>query len=186
MNPFTSHQEIPTAHSRTFQLARIALSQFLSERDLEGPAATVEATVRRSYRQSGVALEIYFEAGAIKTEAVAKETIQVPADWWSSFKLRWFPKWALVRWPSEMRTINKVVNTTRICPHVGFDARPGSNNAHTSWLDGNDATYTPSLSDLRTLIRGKLSRFNLSADNDLVEEAARISFELIREFKAKG
>lgn len=29
--------------------------------------------------------------------------IEVPADWWEHFKERWFPQWALKRWPVRYR-----------------------------------------------------------------------------------
>lgn len=29
-------------------------------------------------------------------------TIQYPADWWQALKKRWFPCWALQRWPVRM------------------------------------------------------------------------------------
>ena len=32
--------------------------------------------------------------------------LELPADWWQDFKLRWFPKWALARWPARMRRLN--------------------------------------------------------------------------------
>lgn len=28
--------------------------------------------------------------------------IERPADWWEAFKERWFPQWALKRWPARM------------------------------------------------------------------------------------
>lgn len=27
------------------------------------------------------------------------EVVRYPADWWEAFKARWFPAWALARWP---------------------------------------------------------------------------------------
>lgn len=31
--------------------------------------------------------------------------IRVPLDWWEHFKERWFPTWALARWPVRYRTL---------------------------------------------------------------------------------
>lgn len=41
-------------------------------------------------------------AEAAKTVAEARlvqRTVSWPKDWWEHFKLRWFPFWALARWP---------------------------------------------------------------------------------------
>lgn len=32
------------------------------------------------------------------------ETCKHPRDWWEHFKLRWFPRWALKRWPVAWTT----------------------------------------------------------------------------------
>ena len=38
--------------------------------------------------------------GFLYSEATpAKKTIKHPSDWWQSLKERWFPLWALKRWP---------------------------------------------------------------------------------------
>ena len=29
------------------------------------------------------------------------ETVEYPATWWDALKLRWFPRWALRRWPAQ-------------------------------------------------------------------------------------
>lgn len=37
--------------------------------------------------------------GYLWGEKVHNETIKYPRDWYQSFKARWFPAWALRRWP---------------------------------------------------------------------------------------
>jgi hypothetical protein len=32
-------------------------------------------------------------------EKIDSHDIAWPKDWWQAFKLRWFPKWVLTRWP---------------------------------------------------------------------------------------
>ena len=40
--------------------------------------------------------------GAVWSEKVPDVlTYKWPADWWQAFKDRWFPAWALARWPVE-------------------------------------------------------------------------------------
>lgn len=43
--------------------------------------------------------------------AVWKEerVLKVPADWWQAVKQRWFPKWALERWPVKMKVYDAAV-----------------------------------------------------------------------------
>lgn len=33
-------------------------------------------------------------------------TASYPATWWQHFKLRWFPRWALNRWPVEFKKVH--------------------------------------------------------------------------------
>lgn len=35
-------------------------------------------------------------------ERLPQKTIEHPADWWQALKARWFPPWALKRWPVRM------------------------------------------------------------------------------------
>ena len=41
-----------------------------------------------------------------------EQTVEYPADWWQHFKQRWFPAWALRRWP-----VQKHVRTMKL---MGF------------------------------------------------------------------
>lgn len=63
------------------------------------------------------------------------EKIEVPADWWQHVKQRWFPAWALRRWPARTRTID--VRVTRICPHIKIDDCTPS-YGHIQFLLGRD------------------------------------------------
>lgn len=52
-----------------------------------------------------------------------EETIEVherwPATWWEHFKERFFPAWALERWPVRYREINvSEKRYSAVCPHV--------------------------------------------------------------------
>jgi len=38
--------------------------------------------------------------GFLLGERMPEKTIRHPADWWQAFKARWFPAWALRRWPA--------------------------------------------------------------------------------------
>lgn len=45
---------------------------------------------------------------------VAKNVIEVPADWWQHFKLRFAPGWFLMRWPMVMTTYH----ARGFCPDI--------------------------------------------------------------------
>jgi len=55
--------------------------------------------------------------------------IEFPADWWQALKERWFPQWALKRWPAKMRVVPTEVNHFNLCPHV----RVPDNKTHMNW-----------------------------------------------------
>lgn len=41
----------------------------------------------------------------VLAEHLGAEAVSFPADWWQGVKARWFPAWALKRWPVQRRTI---------------------------------------------------------------------------------
>lgn len=54
-----------------------------------------------------------------------------PKDWWQAFKERWFPSWALKRWPVEYEEIDiDEIVAYAVCPHVDIP-KPGK---HLEWL----------------------------------------------------
>jgi hypothetical protein len=79
----------------------------------------------------------------VVTELADEVKVHYPEDWWQALKERWFPEWALVRWPVRYRehvipTSIKNVRTTRVCPHVEFDPSTHS-HVHLFWLrDGRE------------------------------------------------
>lgn len=63
------------------------------------------------------------------------ETISVherwPADWLQAFKERWFPVWALKRWPVAYRRIDIEERLyAAVCPHIADPER----RTHLEWL----------------------------------------------------
>ena len=45
--------------------------------------------------------------GYLWGEDLPEKTISYPADWWQALKARWFPPWALKRWP-VVRTVHHI------------------------------------------------------------------------------
>lgn len=39
---------------------------------------------------------------AVATQPLRCEVVEFPRDWWQAFRQRWFPRWALVRWPVRL------------------------------------------------------------------------------------
>ena len=50
---------------------------------------------------------------------VAKNVIEVPADWWQHLKLRFAPGWFLLRWPMITTTYNARI----FCPDIQVPER---------------------------------------------------------------
>lgn len=44
------------------------------------------------------------------------QRVDVPETWWDAVKERWFPDWALDRWPAQYRTLSTVI--MYVCPHA--------------------------------------------------------------------
>jgi hypothetical protein len=48
---------------------------------------------------TGMALRLVAEITSTQPQV---QVVEYPATWWDAFKLRWFPRWALKRWPALM------------------------------------------------------------------------------------
>ena len=67
--------------------------------------------------------------GMTKERVTVHETW--PSDWWQAFKERWFPQWALRRWPvkHERIDIDQPIYLA-VCPHIE-DTKQGT---HLEWM----------------------------------------------------
>jgi hypothetical protein len=55
-----------------------------------------------------------------------------PKDWWQAFKQRWFPDWAIRRWPVEMSRIDVCERRYKaVCPHI---EAPSDRNVCLAWM----------------------------------------------------
>jgi hypothetical protein len=75
----------------------------------------VERIADYAYRQ--LAVEIRQQVYGRQLETI---TASYPADWWQALKDRWFPAWALKRWPVRLHTITLTI--TELYPKL---AAPG-------------------------------------------------------------
>ena len=55
-----------------------------------------------------------------------------PSDWWQAFKDRWFPKWALRRWPVHYLFVSCHKQIWRVCPHINI--KFCEDQRHFEWL----------------------------------------------------
>lgn len=77
-----------------------------------------------------VELKTYLLAG--QRHEAKREEEWIPADWWSAFKERWFPGWALLRWPPRRRCIVRKILVQHVCPHMNYSPREEAR--HVQWL----------------------------------------------------
>ncbi len=75
----------------TLEKLKIGFEQILSEEILEP-----HAEVYRDHLSNQLRLQL---RGYVWAEDVGTAKVKYPRDWWQHFKERWFPKWALDKWP---------------------------------------------------------------------------------------
>lgn len=81
----------PTVEMIRYELTRFHAQMYFSEeviREIQLKAWRHDASRNLVMQLMGV-VAMWREERLLKT----------PANWWQHFKLRWFPKWALRRWP---------------------------------------------------------------------------------------
>lgn len=70
---------------------------------------------------------------------IGKERVEVheewPANWWEALKERWFPAWALRRWPVQKKSIHisKAVYHA-VCPHLYVTGQLSKEHNCFAWL----------------------------------------------------
>lgn len=60
------------------------------------------------------------------SQPAGEKRVAFPSDWWEALKQRWFPRWALTRWPVRMREV--VWKATATYPTLRM--RSESHDAH--------------------------------------------------------
>lgn len=97
----------------------------------------MRADIRRDDFSDNIAMRLvaYLAANTVHREVEASE--RVPCSWWDGFKLAWFPRWALRRWPAKERTVEREVKFVHMCPHL--PAFGGDASVHAVWLSPPNA-----------------------------------------------
>ena len=78
--------------------------------------AQIEMHMELTARKLVVHLDTYMMGLKEKTISIHEHW---PKTWWDATKVRWFPKWALRRWPAQYNSIDIDQDIFKaVCPHV--------------------------------------------------------------------
>ena len=129
------------------EMKKLGFSQFISDQQLR--STSVEAVRDTCLRGYIVQLRTRLLAKSVEHHHWSLDTyinkmVELPADWWQAFKLRWFPKRLLQIWPVkyEYHPIIYIVHHhdtyTRICPHLDIPTTHEKEITHLRWLEEDD------------------------------------------------
>lgn len=93
------------------QIERLAARQFVAERGLPNTMVEVE-------RDAALESLVYTMSRHLATETLDSIVIEYHETWWDAFKARWFPKWAIRRWPAV--TIRREIDVKAYYPDVSL------------------------------------------------------------------
>lgn len=88
---------------------QVICDSVVTEVKLERLRVGVLAGISPHLLGAGVDVAIDYIVGGVEarirgywwSESLGKTKFEYPRDWWQAFKARWFPAWALRRWPVE-------------------------------------------------------------------------------------
>jgi hypothetical protein len=108
----------------------------------EFTCSTIRMQLRRAVDSAFSDLELFLSGKAPQKSYITTyrcNPVAVPKDWWQHFKQRWFPGWALRRWPVQYRIIEREYRKTivKMCPH--FDTRFQGDRRHVEFCLLEDA-----------------------------------------------
>ena len=115
----------------TFKLEKLAVAYGLDRNSL---VSSVELRAWEDYRFEKLILELHKTLVASDDIEFNIRYEEVPGDWWEHFKQRWFPAWALKRWPVKVKKIKIASYLRRMCPHVNI---PSGSRDHIAFLMKN-------------------------------------------------
>jgi len=86
--------DIPQVTTVELEKLRVELETHITDEVLCSPSFEF---IRDGFIQSTILLVRGYVWA--ETKSAQRHEVKYPADWWQVFKARWFPKWALSRWP---------------------------------------------------------------------------------------
>lgn len=112
-------------------LVRVAGVKLIGRHQIEGARGEENVRAMVTDTHEGLLIELEGYLAAIGEDEVE---VSRPIDWWEAFKERWFPRWALRRWPVMRRVFKRKVYAA-VCPHH-FHEPVGR---HLCWLESKRA-----------------------------------------------
>ncbi len=89
----------------TMEMARLEARRLRGRMEI-GSVDGAMYGMKCEYVQDAVARQLVANLVAtVATKKYAVKTVSFPADWWQAVKRRWFPRWALKRWPVQMTDV---------------------------------------------------------------------------------
>jgi hypothetical protein len=114
-NIYTDPRYFETLARRTIELERI---QFASDYEIDAEVLAMRTDLHTAATYAGNQLaRIYHHVYGRRSSQV----VEYPATWLDAFKLRFFPAWALKRWPAELTRVE--VHAQALFPDVVADRR---------------------------------------------------------------
>ena len=95
MDLLSEEGRVPSSEHREYRLEklRVGLSTLISEDLLYDMDIDVAQEIIHQH------IRVSVTGNILKLGKGRSMTIEYPEDWWQAFKDRWFPDWALRRWP---------------------------------------------------------------------------------------
>lgn len=87
----------PTQHQRLLEYCQRVATKVIAGKDCRYYLSHSEI-----FPQEMDALVIHLHAIVLGEKCADPTVVKYPADWWEALKARWFPEWALKRWPARM------------------------------------------------------------------------------------
>lgn len=78
--------------------------------------ANVDVRVMADYAGGSLFCKLFHDVYSAKASKTM--SITVPDTWLDAFKLRWYPKWLLSRYPAKMRTVAETVEARALFPEL--------------------------------------------------------------------
>ena len=88
--------------TKTLHLVEVVATHAYPLTRLRDELGGIEHNIRTFVPQNMAALVLQIHS-LFAAENLEAKTVQYPADWWEALKARWFPAWALRRWPVRLR-----------------------------------------------------------------------------------
>lgn len=93
---------------------KVGVRYYLSRHMLDSLAGSLNARVVEDIEINDIGHQFVAYVLGMGREV---EIVEWPATWWEHFKQRWFPRWALRRWPVR-KARREVVRYAKVCPHM--------------------------------------------------------------------